>query len=261
MPIKLKALAVLIVAVAALCLLAGGAHGVEATAGSSSCASDAEHDDGAMCATNKAVKEPPVSALDFMYADAILKADVELAKDRAIYSKLATAEQLAKVVAALKAKHHTVRVFNTGKEALDYLDGQIPDGSTVSWGFSTTLKQIGFLDALKKRNNTLTNWKGRAYEAAQEGNFALYGELLQQGYTAAFYLSSVSAISEAGDIYGVDASGSRIGGWLTSKKLIICAGTNKIVRDEQEAHNRLKKYQEKLEGARVREGKLLNQGI
>lgn len=42
-------------------------------------------------------------------------------------------------------------MFETAKQAMDHLGKLIPSGSTVSYGGSTTLKTIGYLDALKQR--------------------------------------------------------------------------------------------------------------
>lgn len=66
------------------------------------------------------------------------------------------------------------------------------------------------------------------------------------------FLSSVSAVSQQGDIFAADLTGTRIGGWFAAKHMVVVLGTNKIVADEAEADKRLYDYQLKLESARVR---------
>jgi hypothetical protein len=66
------------------------------------------------------------------------------------------------------------------------------------------------------------------------------------------FLSSVSAVSQEGDLFAADLGGTRIGGWLVAKELVVVLGSNKIVANEAEAEKRLYDYQLKLESARVR---------
>jgi hypothetical protein len=159
---------------------------------------------------------------------------------------------LAKTVAALTAKKHVVKVVKDEAEAVAYLNSLIPDGSSVSMGHSTTLLQIGFVDSLKKRDAKINNLKSKSIEAMGKGDMAASGAFTKQGFVADTYLSSVSAVTQEGDFFGADLTGTRVGGWITAGKLVVVTGSNKIVADEKEAEDRLFNYQLKLESARVR---------
>jgi len=193
-----------------------------------------------------------VTASDFAKSDEKLAADADFKKVFDRYSHLASEDALTKTVKALTEKKHSVKVCKTSKEAVEYLNQLIPDGSSVSNGGSTTLLQIGIFDALMARGDKINNLKGKATVAGAAGDTATYKKLSREGASADFFLSSVSAITQEGVFYAADASGTRISGWTAAGKLIIVAGTNKIVANDAEADDRLFGYQYKLESARVR---------
>lgn len=68
---------------------------------------------------------------------------------------------------------------------------------------------------------------------------------------ADFWLSSVAGIAATGEFAGNDATGTRIGGWLASKKAVLVAGVNKIVKDASQLQARLD-YNLAVESARAR---------
>lgn len=78
-------------------------------------------------------------------------------------------------------------------------------------------------------------------------------KLYRLGASADFFISSAAAITEDGHIHGVDASGTRLCGWVGgARELVIVAGTNKLVKDDAEAQERIERFQLKLESARCR---------
>ena len=192
------------------------------------------------------------SAAEWAKNDAELVADAAFKADFVKYSAPASKESLAKTVKALTDKKHTVKVVETEKEACDYLASLLKDGMSVSAAGSATLTQIGFLDYLKTREGSLTNYKSLAAAAAAAGNMGEHYALVVKGLGADIFYSSVSAVSEEGDIFACDASGTRVGGWFAAKQLVIVLGSNKIVPNEAAAEKRLYDYQFKLESARVR---------
>jgi len=186
------------------------------------------------------------------------KDDDQLAKDTAFkadfakYSAPAAKEALDRTVKSLQEKKHNVKVFDTEKEACDFLASLLKDGQSVSMATSRTLAEIGFIDYLKTQDSRIINYKGQAAAAAATGNMAEYGALVSKGMTADMFVSGISALTEDGEVYAADLSGTRIGGWLAAKELVIVTGSNKIVANAAEAEKRLYDYQLKLESARVR---------
>nr|CAG8461305.1 2173_t:CDS:2 [Entrophospora candida]CAG8461997.1 1203_t:CDS:2 [Entrophospora candida] len=188
-------------------------------------------------------------------ASSLLKSDPKLSSgevkvDTNKYGKLATEETIAKTKGALETKGHQVTVLNTSEEAYEFLKKLIPANASVNNGHSTTLEEIGFIEYLK----TAKEWVNIHAEILAEKDFAKQSEIRRlKGYNVDYYLSSASAITEDGVIIGVDASGSRVAAWVdTAKTLVIVSGTNKIVKDANEAEERVTKYSFELESARAR---------
>ena len=199
-----------------------------------------------------AEQKPSVSAEDWSKSDAQLQADSAFKDLHARFSKPCSDESLANAVKSLEGQKFTVKVFDTKEDALVYLTSLLKEKISVSYGTSTTLEQIGWIDYLKANDERIVNYKARAVKAMAAGDNAEYANLMQQGATSDLFVSSVGAVAETGEIIGGDLTGTRMSGWLASKHLVVVAGTNKIVRDLTEAKQRLHEYQLKLESARVR---------
>jgi len=166
------------------------------------------------------------------------------------YAKLASDESVEKTKKAMEALSMTVHVFNTSKEALEFLKTAIPDGASVHNAGSTTLAQIGFVEHLKNQ----TGWRNLHGEVIAEKDPYKSWELRRlHALTADYFLSSCSAITETGTIVACDLTGTRTGGFTcTGKNLFVVAGTNKIVPTMNDAIARQANYCLPLESARVR---------
>ncbi|CAG8535064.1 10390_t:CDS:2 [Scutellospora calospora] len=186
--------------------------------------------------------------------EALLKSDIKLASKEVViddkYVTVASEASLQTTKANLEAKSHEVTILETKEEAFEFLKNLIPKGSSINNGHSTTLEEIGFITYLK----TATEWENIHAQILAVTDWNEQAELKRvKGFNVDYYLSSASAITEDGAIVGVDWSGTRIGAWFaTAGKLIIVSGTNKIVKDEQEANERVYKHCLELESARVR---------
>jgi len=196
-----------------------------------------------------AVSTPP-SILTAKYLRSSDPALKNLPTDK--YSKPVGDDTLRKTVQSLESLGHKVSVCDTPADAMKILTGMIPDGASVGISGSITLEEIGFVDYLIKRKN-IKNYRGLALERQAKNDIAGSTELRREAMSADYYFSSVSAIAQTGEIVGADASGTRVGGWVhATKRVVMVAGTNKIVPDYDAAVKRLREYQLPLESARVR---------
>ena len=117
-------------------------------------------------------------------------------------------------------------------------------------GSSTTLSEIGLIDLLKGGKHPWRAWKDRILA---EKDQAKQNDLRRASTTAEYFLGSVQAITETGQVLGVDASGSRQGGYVFGAKHVIwVVGVNKIVSDLDTGFQRLHEHIVPLEDARMK---------
>jgi len=114
------------------------------------------------------------------------------------------------------------------KAALEWLQQQLPAGDAIAHGSSTTLSEIGFVDLLK--NEDLPYRYLNAEWQRENDAAARYRLRAQLSLTADWYLGSVQAICETGQVVGSDASGSRQAFYIFGPPRVIwVAGVNKLV--------------------------------
>ena len=117
----------------------------------------------------------------------------------------------------LEDRGYTVRLFPTGAEAADYLEGAVT-GMTVGFGGSATLDALGLYERLGKRCKTIWHWKWEDASAAR-----------REAQTADIYLTSVNALAETGELVNIDGAGNRVASTLFGhKKVYFVIGRNKL---------------------------------
>ncbi len=160
------------------------------------------------------------------------------------------AETVAKTAAALAERNFNPIVVNTKEEALGKIKSLIPAGASVMNGSSTTLNQIGFVDYLRAGN---TGWNNLHEVILAEKDPARQMELRRQSILAQYFLGSVQAITESGQLLVASASGSQLPSYVfSSPNVILAVGTNKIVPTIEDAFARLKNYVFPLEDRRMK---------
>ena len=132
-----------------------------------------------------------------------------------------------KVSENLKALGYQVSVFDTADQAADYLCGRIQN-TTVGFGGSVTLQQMGLLEKLGKQNTVLWHWQ------PAEGRTGV--QMREEARKAPVYLSSVNGLAETGEIINIDGTGNRVAATLYGhKELYLVIGVNKIAPDYDQA--------------------------
>lgn len=121
-----------------------------------------------------------------------------------------------------------VSFFNNSKEAASYLAQQIQN-TTVGFGGSVTLQEMGLYELLAEKNQVFWHWK------AQEGDVRrLAGE-------ADVYVCSANGVSETGELINIDGSGNRVAATLYGhERVYFVVGRNKIEPDMHRALHRAK---------------------
>ena len=121
----------------------------------------------------------------------------------------------------------------TREEVVPLVKTLIKKGESVSNGGSQSLKETGVMDLLNCGDYDFIDRTG------------LEGEELRQAYIRAFgcdtFFCSSNAITENGELYNVDGNSNRVACIVYGpKQVIMVVGVNKIVKDINEAINRVK---------------------
>ncbi len=143
---------------------------------------------------------------------------------------------IAKTAAALRKNFFTVHIAETAKDALDYLEKTIPCNSSIGFGGSRTLEEIGFFDLFtKQKYPNMFDRNDKTLSPEQK-------RLLQLNALGAdFFVSSCNALSKTGELTFIDMWGNRCGGITYGPKTrIIVTSWNKITADLTSALNRQK---------------------
>lgn len=124
-------------------------------------------------------------------------------------------------------------LVQTREEVVPLVKTLIKKGESVSNGGSQSLKETGVMDLLNCGDYDFIDRTG------------LEGEELRQAYIRAFgcdtFFCSSNAVTENGELYNVDGNSNRVACIVYGpKQVIMVVGVNKIVKDINEAINRVK---------------------
>lgn len=165
------------------------------------------------------------------------------------FNSMPSEETIQSTATAIRNRGIEVTVVDDRTQALDTVLDKIPQGAEVMNGSSTTLAEIGFVEYLKNHPEKYNNLHAAALSA---GDAMERMELMRKAVAADYFLASVNAIAETGELFAADASGSRVGAFpFAAKKLILVSGVNKIVPTWNDAINRIRDFVYPLEDKRA----------
>jgi L-lactate utilization protein LutC len=154
-----------------------------------------------------------------------------------------------KTAAALEEHGMAVIQVDNADQALEKLKELLPDGADVMTASSMTLQQIGFMSCYIGGENP---WHCLGPEVYNETDPEVQAELRRKSDIADYFLGSVNALTETGELVAVDGSGSRVSAYLfAAKYVILVVGTQKIVSNLQKAMQRVREYVYPLEDDRA----------
>ncbi len=175
------------------------------------------------------------------------------------YTSLPNKQTLNNVISNLETKGYNVFTFDSEKEALQKIVELIPSGSSIMNGSSTTLEQIGFTDLLKEGKHEWKNLHGDIYK---ETDMEKQSILRLKATMSEFYLGSVHALTQNGDLLIASNTGSQIPNVVyNSKNLIFVIGTQKITNDLNSALKRIDEYVVPLEDERAKKAYGINTAL
>ena len=166
------------------------------------------------------------------------------------YDIIPTQDVIEKTAEAIRARNVEVIIVENRAEALAKIKELIPPGSSVNNGASTTLNEIGYTDYLKDGAHP---WNNLHATVVAEKDPIKQAELRNASLFADYYLGSVHAIANTGELIIASASGSQIPSIsFTSRNIIFVVGAQKISGNYEDALNRLRTHVVPLEDARMK---------
>ena len=167
------------------------------------------------------------------------------------YAILPAPDRLQRTIEAVRTRGITVTLLETKESALTLLQALIPSGATVMTGASITLQQIGFEELLMGGAHPWRSIKG---EVLAEKDRARQMALRKQGTLADYFLGSVHAIAETGEIVIASATGSQLASYAySSSNVIWVAGAQKITPTVETAFQRVREYVLPLEDQHMKQ--------
>lgn len=150
-----------------------------------------------------------------------------------------------KIITNLKARNMEGYYCENKAEALKKALELIPKGSTVAWGGSQSVVEIGLKDAVHSGDYTL-------YDRDLAKTPEETKKIFRQAFTADYYLASTNAITVAGELVNIDGNGNRVAAMIYGPdNVILIVGMNKVAKDEESAKERIRNYASPLNAMRL----------
>ena len=177
-----------------------------------------------------------------------------------VFSVPADAAALERTAEALRGRGFGVYLTDGPIEAKDLVLGLIPEGAEVGAGASNTLAELGITAVLENSGRyDAIRPHLRAMDRATEGR-----QMRKLGAVPDFWLNSVQAVTQEGQIVLASATGSQLAPIAYGAgTVILVAGAQKVVSNLEMALARLEEYSFPLETAKMKElygrGSTINQ--
>ncbi len=137
-----------------------------------------------------------------------------------------------KVIKEMETRGIEAFYCQSKKEALEKALELIPEKSTVAWGGSESIKELGLISALYDGNYNLL-------DRAKAENQDEIDEIYRKAFFSDFYLMSTNAFTIDGKLVNIDGTGNRVAAMIYGpKNVIVAAGMNKLEMDEESAVSR-----------------------
>jgi L-lactate utilization protein LutB len=142
----------------------------------------------------------------------------------------------SKVIKNLQSRKFEAYYCDNAIEAAEKALSLIPEQSSVSWGGSVTLEEIGLLDRVRQGSYTVTD---RDTVQTMEERY----DLMRQSLLCDTYLTSFNAVSEDGILVNIDSVGNRVAAITFGPKSVVAVvGMNKVCKTAEDAVIRARTY-------------------
>lgn len=155
-------------------------------------------------------------------------------------------KKIARTLEGLKNNNMTGYYVENREQLLKTLRNLISENSVVGIGDSMTLFETGVIDFLRNGKYMFLD-KYRNDITSKEKK-----QIYIQNFSADTFICSTNALTENGELYNIDGNGSRVAPMIYGpKQVLLVASINKIVKDIDEAKNRVRNYAAPIDAKRL----------
>jgi L-lactate utilization protein LutC len=165
------------------------------------------------------------------------------------WDELADPAAVERTIGALKSRGFEAELVRDAAAALEAVKRIIPAHARVMTS-GTTQEQIGLMDLLKSERSPWANMKG---EILAEKDRARQMELRHAAVYAQYFVGSVQAVTEEGELIAGSATGSQLAAYAYgAENVILVVGTQKVTRNLDEGLRRLREHSTPMEDRRMK---------
>ena len=140
----------------------------------------------------------------------------------------------------LLANNFEARFAQNSDTAKKIVSGSISKNTIVGIGDSATVRQIGIIEELEKKEIRVLNPFSREL-TAEPTKTMVRDSVSRRIFSCDVLVSGTNAVTKDGKLVNIDAVGNRVASMIFGpRKVFIIAGKNKIVKDVDEALHRIK---------------------
>ena len=133
-------------------------------------------------------------------------------------------ELIAEVADNLKKRGFEVHIAATPEEGKATALALIPEGDSVCWGGSETVRELGIIEALRAAG------KNKLIDRASASTPEETAEIMRSGLLADTFVTSVNAVSRDGWLVNIDGTGNRVAATIYGpRNIVLVVGANKLV--------------------------------
>jgi hypothetical protein len=175
------------------------------------------------------------------------------------YSLASSEEVIQRTAESLKKNGLEVYIVDTPQDARKLVEGMLPVEKNIFTTLSETVKLSGLDDAI---NGPRSRFKSLRKEIGKLDRATQFREQVKMGAAPDVVVGSVHAITEKGQVFVASGTGSQLAPYAAgAEKVFWIVGSQKLVRDFDDAMRRLELYAYPLEDARMHETMNLPSGL
>ncbi|MBR5437698.1 MAG: lactate utilization protein [Clostridia bacterium] len=141
--------------------------------------------------------------------------------------------QAKSIISALEKRNMTGHFCKSKEECVELILSLMPEGSTIAWGGSETIKQCGIPTTLQESG------KYTVYDRALYTTPEQQKEFYTLAFQSDYFFMSTNAITLDGELVNIDGFGNRVSSLIFGPDhVIVVAGMNKVVSTVEEGLNR-----------------------